>query len=387
MSASTSAVGLSVLDLSPPHEAVLPAFDTCEEDDDPDYLLDTAAAAEADSGMSTFRDQPTVDNSSGGSGGGGREGPGVFRLSHLSGMSGSSAGPSDPSASEVDFDEDGREIFATSAKRPNSLALKLQRRRRRPRPDDFNDDVTDEGGDCSDGAIDLMSNPDCATVENFDPESCSTTPSTPSPLGQPERMFRIVMAGDAAVGKTCFITRFCEGRFDSGAVSTLGVDFKTRTVKVDGHVIAVQLWDTAGQHSQVLLPAAADGVILVYDCTSERSFLSVRDWVESIRDSCGGGEDSGGSVPIMIVANKTDLREAARLKSGCAQRVIETEEGRHLAELFSAAIFIEASARSGNNVCSSVIGLCRLLQQREDLAVSRAAANAALELHASNGDS
>ena len=68
-----------------------------------------------------------------------------------------------------------------------------------------------------------------------------------NPSGPPERMFKVALAGDAAVGKSSFITRLCDGKFVGNLVSTLGVDFKTKTIDVDGHVFALQLWDTAGQ--------------------------------------------------------------------------------------------------------------------------------------------
>ena len=66
-------------------------------------------------------------------------------------------------------------------------------------------------------------------------------------------MYKVVLAGDAAVGKSSFIMRLCKGKFVANLNSTLGVDFQTKVLEVDGRVIALQLWDTAGQERSVLL--------------------------------------------------------------------------------------------------------------------------------------
>ena len=69
----------------------------------------------------------------------------------------------------------------------------------------------------------------------------------PNVVGEPERIYKVVLAGDAAVGKSSFIMRLCKNKFVNNLNSTLGVDFQTKTIKVDGRIIALQLWDTAGQ--------------------------------------------------------------------------------------------------------------------------------------------
>ena len=63
----------------------------------------------------------------------------------------------------------------------------------------------------------------------------------------PERMYKVVLCGDAAVGKSSFILRLCKNKFIRNLHSTLGVDFQTKILDVDGRIIALQLWDTAGQ--------------------------------------------------------------------------------------------------------------------------------------------
>ncbi|PAA52013.1 hypothetical protein BOX15_Mlig002364g2 [Macrostomum lignano] len=183
-------------------------------------------------------------------------------------------------------------------------------------------------------------------------------------MSPPERMFKVVLAGDAAVGKSSFIGRFCDGRFSANTTATLGVDFKTRTLVVDGRVVAVQLWDTAGQERFRSIAKSyfrrADGVILMYDCTHERSFLSARDWMESIRDCAEPG------IPVVLAGNKADLRGG-----GGTGRGVDASEGARLAESLEAAMFVETSAASGLAVSSTVEQLCRLLWEREDAELMR----------------
>lgn len=146
-------------------------------------------------------------------------------------------------------------------------------------------------------------------------------------------------------------------------MSVKGVDFHTKTLEVDGHVVALQLWDTAGQERFRSIAKSyfrrADGVILLYDCTYERSFVNVRDWIAAVEE---GAEKK---IPIMIAANKTDLREQLK---GDDRRCVSTEDGDKLAKQFS-AMFIETSAKSGENILESVTELARVLRTNQDLEV------------------
>ncbi|XP_065942380.1 ras and EF-hand domain-containing protein homolog isoform X3 [Magallana gigas] len=190
----------------------------------------------------------------------------------------------------------------------------------------------------------------------------------------PERMYKIVLAGDAAVGKSSFIMRLCKGKFVPNLSSTLGVDFQTKVLEVDGRTIALQLWDTAGQERFRSIAKSyfrrADGVLLLYDCSYERSFMSVREWVDSIE------EGAQKKVPIMLCGNKSDLREEAE-KQG--RKVVNFEEGQRLAREFE-GLFIETSAKEGSNIVDAVTELSRLLTTNEDLEVK----TSGLQLHNGN---
>ncbi|CAF0728602.1 unnamed protein product [Rotaria sp. Silwood1] len=176
-----------------------------------------------------------------------------------------------------------------------------------------------------------------------------------------DRMYKVVFCGDAAVGKSTLIMRLCKGKFVSNINSTLGVDFQNKQLELDSKRIAVQLWDTAGQERFRSIAKSyfrrCDGVILVYDSTYERSFLNVREWIDTITES------TSKKVSVMIVANKIDLRDQMRAEG---KRVVEHDDGAKLAREYQ-ALFIETSAKDGTNSNEALIELARDMQCNEDL--------------------
>ncbi|XP_029915164.1 ras and EF-hand domain-containing protein [Myripristis murdjan] len=164
-----------------------------------------------------------------------------------------------------------------------------------------------------------------------------------------EKAYRIVLAGDAAVGKSSFLLRLCKNEFKLNSSATLGVDFQMKTLIVDGEPALLQLWDTAGQERFRSIAKSyfrrADGVLLLYDVTCERSFLNVREWVDMIEDV------SQDDIPIMLVGNKSDLRQEG---VSC----VPTSYGQKLAMTYN-ALFCETSAKDGSNVLEAVLHLAR----------------------------
>ncbi|ELT94782.1 hypothetical protein CAPTEDRAFT_160577 [Capitella teleta] len=181
-------------------------------------------------------------------------------------------------------------------------------------------------------------------------------------------MYKIVLAGDAAVGKSSFIMRLCKNKFVNNLNSTLGVDFQTKVIEVDGRVIALQLWDTAGQERFRSIAKSyfrrADGVLLLYDCSYERSFINLRDWVEAV-EPYTFKEGTASKIPLMIAGNKTDLRREFEAEG---RRCVRTDEGHRLAREYD-ALFIETSAKEGDYILEAVTELARLLRTTEDLEV------------------
>ncbi|CAG5923738.1 unnamed protein product [Menidia menidia] len=166
-----------------------------------------------------------------------------------------------------------------------------------------------------------------------------------------EKAYRIVLAGDAAVGKSSFLLRLCKNEFKPSSSATLGVDFQMKTFVVDGEPILLQLWDTAGQERFRSIAKSyfrrADGVLLLYDVTCEKSFLNVREWVDMIEDV------SREDIPIMLVGNKCDLRQDT---ADC----VPTSFGEKLAMTYN-TLFCETSAKDGSNILEAVLHLARLV--------------------------
>nr|XP_020458125.1 ras and EF-hand domain-containing protein isoform X2 [Monopterus albus] len=169
-----------------------------------------------------------------------------------------------------------------------------------------------------------------------------------------EKAYRIVFAGDAAVGKSCFLLRLCKNEFKMNTCTTLGVDFQMKTLIVDGEPILLQLWDTAGQERFRSIAKSyfrrADGVLLLYDVSCEKSFLHVREWVDMIE----GVSQEG--IPIMLVGNKCDLRQEG-------VKCVPTSYGEKLAMTYN-TLFCETSAKDGSNILEAVLHLARLVTKQ-----------------------
>ncbi|XP_061414595.1 ras and EF-hand domain-containing protein homolog [Lethenteron reissneri] len=171
--------------------------------------------------------------------------------------------------------------------------------------------------------------------------------------GRVGRVYKIVLAGDASVGKSSFLMRLCKNEFDGNTCSTLGVDFQMKSLVVDGEETTLQLWDTAGQERFRSIAKSyfrrAHGVLLLYDVTCHESFKNVREWVDNVQDAVER------SVPIMIVGNKTDLRP----NDGAPNRTyVSTNQGEMLAMSYR-SLFCETSAKDGDNVVEAVLHLAR----------------------------
>ena len=151
-------------------------------------------------------------------------------------------------------------------------------------------------------------------------------------------IFKVVLIGDSGVGKSNLLSRFTRNEFNLESKSTIGVEFATRSVQVDGKSIKAQIWDTAGQERYRAITTAyyrgAVGALVVYDVAKHLTFENVERWLRELKDH------TDQKVVTMLVGNKSDLRHL---------RAVTTEEAKALAEKFDLS-FIETSALDSTNV-------------------------------------
>ncbi|CAL9047909.1 ras-related protein RABA4d-like [Musa acuminata AAA Group] len=161
-------------------------------------------------------------------------------------------------------------------------------------------------------------------------------------------VFKIVVIGDSAVGKTQLLGRFTKDEFFLDSKSTIGVEFQTRTLVLNRKRIKAQIWDTAGQERYRAITSAyyrgALGAMLVYDITKRQTFDHVVRWIDELR------ANADNSIVVMLIGNKSDLAK---------NRVVSTEDAMEFAEE-QGLFFSEASALSGDNVETAFL---RLLEE------------------------
>mmetsp|Transcript_81951 Transcript_81951/g.120109 ORF Transcript_81951/g.120109 Transcript_81951/m.120109 type:complete len:219 (+) Transcript_81951:315-971(+) len=151
-------------------------------------------------------------------------------------------------------------------------------------------------------------------------------------------LFKVVLIGDSGVGKSNLLSRFTRNEFNLESKSTIGVEFATRSINVDGKTIKAQIWDTAGQERYRAITSAyyrgAVGALLVYDIAKHVTFENVDRWLKELRDH------ADHNIVIMLVGNKSDLRHL---------RAVPTDDAKGYAEQRNLS-FIETSALDSTNV-------------------------------------
>ncbi|KAM3131494.1 Ras- protein Rab-19 [Paramecium bursaria] len=121
-----------------------------------------------------------------------------------------------------------------------------------------------------------------------------------------EQLFKIVFIGNSAVGKSSLLIRFCDDQFRDMYLSTIGVDFRFKTLKVNNQGVKLQIWDTAGQERFRNITNSyykgAQGIVLVYDLTNIKSFNDIKScWMNELQHY------ADENVLLMLLGNKSDL--------------------------------------------------------------------------------
>ncbi|XP_068172994.1 ras-related protein ORAB-1-like [Antennarius striatus] len=165
-------------------------------------------------------------------------------------------------------------------------------------------------------------------------------------------LFKLLLIGDSGVGKSCLLLRFADDTYTESYISTIGVDFKIRTVDMDGKMVKLQIWDTAGQERFRTITSSyyrgAHGIIIVYDVTEQESFNNVKQWLEEIdRYACE-------NVSRMLVGNKCDL---------VGKKVVDAATAQELASSLKIS-FLETSAKSSDNVEGAFLTMASEIHKR-----------------------
>jgi Ras-related protein Rab-1A len=151
-------------------------------------------------------------------------------------------------------------------------------------------------------------------------------------------LFKLLLIGDSGVGKSCLLLRFADDTYTESYISTIGVDFKIRTIELESKTIKLQIWDTAGQERFRTITSSyyrgAHGIIIVYDVTEQDTFNNVKQWLQEIE------RYASENVQKLLVGNKCDLT---------AKKVVDFSAAKEYADQIGIP-FLETSAKNATNV-------------------------------------
>ncbi|OLY82764.1 GTP-binding protein ypt1 [Smittium mucronatum] len=165
-------------------------------------------------------------------------------------------------------------------------------------------------------------------------------------------LFKLLLIGDSGVGKSCLLLRFADDTYTESYISTIGVDFKIRTIELEGKTVKLQIWDTAGQERFRTITSSyyrgAYGIIVVYDVTDQESFNNVERWLQEI------GRYASEGVNKLLVGNKSDLED---------DRTVDYTQAKEFADQLGIP-FLETSAKDSTNVEQAFLTMAKQIKDR-----------------------
>lgn len=167
-----------------------------------------------------------------------------------------------------------------------------------------------------------------------------------------DHLFKLLLIGDSGVGKSCLLLRFTDDTYTESYISTIGVDFKIRTIELEGKTVKLQIWDTAGQERFRTITSSyyrgAHGIIVVYDVTDNDTFTNVKQWLQEIDRYASEG------VNKLLVGNKSDLT---------SKKVVEYSVAKEFADQLKIP-FLETSAKTALNVEQAFLTMAKEIKDR-----------------------
>lgn len=160
-------------------------------------------------------------------------------------------------------------------------------------------------------------------------------------------LVKLLLVGDSGCGKSNMLLKYSDNMFMSNFISTIGIDFKIKTIEIDGKIVKLQIWDTAGQERFRTITTAyyrgAMGIMIVYSVTDKKSFDNVNPWIKNIMNH------SNRNAKLLLIGNKIDCE---------VERVITYEQGKELMAHYNMSKtsgsptldYMEVSAKDGTNI-------------------------------------
>eukprot|EP01117_Protostelium_nocturnum_P019122 TRINITY_DN819_c0_g1_i2.p1 TRINITY_DN819_c0_g1~~TRINITY_DN819_c0_g1_i2.p1 ORF type:complete len:194 (+),score=64.11 TRINITY_DN819_c0_g1_i2:194-775(+) len=174
----------------------------------------------------------------------------------------------------------------------------------------------------------------------------------PSKAKDYDHLFKLLLIGDSGVGKSCILLRFADNAFTDNFISTIGVDFKIKTIDIEGKKVKMQIWDTAGQERFQTITTSyyrgAHGLIIVFDVTNKVSFDNIKKWLDDIE------RHASPSIVKCLVGNKCDLEN---------KRVIDYSTAKQLADSLNIS-YMETSAKESINISQAFEKLGSLIMKK-----------------------
>lgn len=190
-------------------------------------------------------------------------------------------------------------------------------------------------------------------------------------LSQFDYLFKTIIVGDGAVGKTALSLRFTEDKFQDSYKMTIGVDFSIKRMVISGKKVKVQLWDTGGQERfskiRPLYYRGALGCLIVFDVTNKGSFENLDMWFKEVKDNCI-------TIPIILIGNKIDLEN----------RQVSTTKGKSYSSKKSKELgykipYLETSAKTGETIKKVFNRLAKFMVSNAEKAIAAKEATDAIK--------